>query len=62
MEKQNSKKNLDLPLNHCITVNFRYYFNSVSITHETRPPYCAQIKAQILEPVKITFLPKKLFN
>ena len=58
MEKQNSKKDSDLPLNHYITVNFRSYFNLVSMTHEIRPPCCSQMKAQTFELVNITFLPK----
>ena len=51
MKKQNSKKDSDLPLNHYITVNFRCYFKLVSTTHEAGLLRCAQMKAQILEPV-----------
>ena len=51
MKKQNLKKDSDLPLNNDITVNFRCYFNLVSTTHEACPLCCAQMKAQILEPV-----------
>ena len=62
MEKQDSKKDSDLPLNHYITVNFSYYFNLVFTTHVTRPPCCAQMKAQTSEPVNIAYLPKICLN
>ena len=58
MKKQNSKKDSDLLLNHYITVNFKCYFNLVSVTHETHLLCSVQMKAQILEPVNIRFLPK----
>ena len=51
MKKQNLKKDSNLLLNNDITVNFRCYFNLVSTTHEACPLCCAQMKAQILEPV-----------
>ena len=62
MEKQNSKKDTDLPINHYITVNFRCSFNFASTAHETCPLCCAQMKAQVLEPLNITFLPKICLN
>ena len=62
MKKQNLKEDSDLPLNHYITVNFKCYFNLISTTHGTRPQRCAQMKAQILEPANITFLPKICLN
>ena len=62
MKKQNSKKDSDLLLNHYITVNFKCYFNLVSTTHETHLLFSVQMKAEILEPVNIRFLPKIYLN
>ena len=53
MEKQNWKKDADLPQNHYITAKLKSDFNLVSTTHDTPHPCCTYIKAEILEAVNI---------